>query len=63
MAGWTADPLERIIASDPIVTIDHVDEFGAPWFKRELIADDGTMEYHSLTITDNDSWELVTEQD
>lgn len=60
MAGWTADTLERIIASNPNVVIDRVDEFGAPWFRRELIAEDGTIEYHSLTITDNDSWEFIT---
>jgi hypothetical protein len=58
-AGSTADAIERIIDSDPIVTIDHVDGFGAPWFKRELVADNGTIEYHSLTITENDSWEFA----
>jgi hypothetical protein len=58
-ASSTADTLEEIIASNPIVTINHVDEFGAPWFKRELTADDGTIHYHSLTITDDDSWEFV----
>jgi hypothetical protein len=59
MAGSTADTLERIIASNPIVKIVRVDEFGAPWFKRELPNDAGATEYHSLTITDNDSWEFV----
>jgi len=59
MAGSTADTLERIIASDPIIIIVHVDEYGAPWFRRKLVADDGTVEYHSLTVTDEDSWEFA----
>lgn len=59
MAGWTADTLERILALDPIVTIDEVDECGAPWFSYELHHADGATEYHSLTITDDDSWERV----
>lgn len=60
MAGWTADTLERILALDPIVTIDHVDQYGAPWFNYELIGADGRPEHHSLAITENGSWELVT---
>lgn len=56
MAGWTADTIERIIAKDPVVTIDRIDEYGAPWFEVELNGDDGA-EHHSLTILDNDSWE------
>jgi hypothetical protein len=27
MAGWTADTLERIIASDPVVFIERIDEY------------------------------------
>lgn len=56
MAGWTADTIERIIASDPVVTIVRIDEYGAPWFEVELEGDDGTH-FHSLTILDDDSWE------
>jgi hypothetical protein len=56
MPGWTADTIERIIASNPIVVIDKIDENGAPWFDVELPGDDGT-EYHSLMILDDDSWE------
>jgi hypothetical protein len=59
MAGWTADTLERILAVDPVVTIDHVDEYGAPWFRYELLDSDGRVEHHSLTITDDESWEWV----
>lgn len=58
MAGWTADTLERILALDPIVTIDEVDEYGAPWFHVELAAADGSTEYHALAITEDESWEL-----
>jgi hypothetical protein len=60
MAGWTADTLERILAIDSVVTINRVDECGAPWFDYELVAADGTVEHHSLTITDDDSWERVS---
>jgi hypothetical protein len=61
MAGLTADTLERIIAIDPVVMIDDVDEFGMPWFHCELVAADGVIEYHGLGITDDDSWELLEE--
>jgi hypothetical protein len=57
MPGWTADTIERIIASHPIVTIDRIDKYGAPWFDVELDGADG-VEHHSLTILDDDSWEL-----
>ena len=56
MAGWTADTIERIIASDPVVTIDRIDEYGLPWFDVELDGEEG-VEDHSLTIVDDDSWE------
>jgi hypothetical protein len=39
-----------------VVTIDRLDEHGAPWFDVELPGRDG-IEYHSLTILDDDSWE------
>lgn len=56
-AGWTADTIERIIAADPVVTVDRIDEYGAPWFSVELEEPDGTH-YHYLTILDDDSWEF-----
>jgi hypothetical protein len=56
MAGLTADTIERIIATQPVVTIDRIDEYGAPWFDVVLDGSDG-VEYHSLTILDDDSWE------
>lgn len=57
--GWTADTLDRIIALDPVVTIDHLDEYGVPWFDYELPASDGEVEYHFIAITDNESWETA----
>ena len=56
LAGWTADTIERIIATGPVVTIDRIDEYGAAWFDVELSGGDG-MEHHSLMILDDDSWE------
>jgi len=56
MAGWTADTIERIIVTDGVVTIDRIDEYGAPWFEVELPGGDG-IEHHSLMILDDDSWE------
>ncbi len=56
MAGWTADTIERIIASDPVVTIDRIDEYGVPWFEVDLPGGEG-MEHHWLVILDDDSWE------
>ena len=61
MAGWTADTLERILNLDPVVTIDHVDEYDMPWFRYKLIAADGVVEHHSLAIYDDESWERVSE--
>jgi len=56
-AGWTADTIERIIAADPVMTIDRIDEYGAPWFEVELEEPDGTH-YHSLTIPNDHAWEF-----
>jgi hypothetical protein len=56
-AGWTADTIERIIAVEPVVTIDRIDEYGAPWFDIELQEADG-IHHHFLTILDDDSWEF-----
>jgi hypothetical protein len=59
MAGWTADTLERILNLDPAVTIDRVDEQGMPWFEYELVGEDGRIEYHSLGIAEDESWERL----
>ncbi|EMI40833.1 hypothetical protein [Rhodopirellula sp. SWK7] len=54
----TATVIERIIANDPIVTIERVDKFGAAWFEVEFAEADG-IHYHSLTILDDESWERL----
>lgn len=61
MAGWTADTLERILSLDPAVTINCVDEYGMPWFEYELVGDDGWIEYHSIGIAEDESWERVNQ--
>jgi len=55
-AGWTADTIERILAQDPIVTIERVDEYGAPWFEYELKDALGEVEYHSIAIMEDETW-------
>ena len=57
MAGWTADTIERILRSDPVVTIARICEYGHPWFDYSFPTDDGDVEEHTLTILDDDSWE------
>lgn len=59
-AGLTADTLEHIIRTNPVVTIDDVDEYGYPWFTRRLKNADGRFELHTLAIMDDESWERVT---
>jgi hypothetical protein len=57
-AGWTADTLERIIASNPVVTISIVDEDWS-WFVAEVTRDDGTVEEHSLAVNEDEFWEFA----
>lgn len=54
----TATVIERIIDTDPIVTIERLDELGAAWFEVEFAEPDG-IHYHSLTILDDESWERL----
>jgi hypothetical protein len=56
-AGWTADAIERIIKLDPIVII-YMDG-KEPWFEYEPPGADGEIEYHSIMIMDDESWERV----
>ncbi len=58
LAGWTADTIERILAQDPVVVIDHIDEYGLPWFEY-LLDDDEGHEEHSMAIMEDDSWEYA----
>lgn len=55
----TATVIERIIATNSVVKIERIDEFGAAWFEVEFEEHDG-IHYHSLTILDNESWERVS---
>jgi len=54
----TATVIERIIATNPVVKIERIDEFGAAWFEVEFEESDG-IHYHSLTILDDESWERI----
>ena len=56
--GWTANTIEIIIQQDPIVEIDFIDEYGAPWYTSEIMVN-GTLECHTIAILDEESWELV----
>ena len=38
------------------MVIARVDEYGAPWFDYELRRPDGTTEFHSLAIMEDESW-------
>ncbi len=54
--GWTANIIELIIAQNPIVEIDSIDEFGQPWFTSEIMVN-GKKEKHTLAINEDESWE------
>ena len=58
--GWTADAIERIIRQNPKVTISSIDKYGYAWFDYELKSDSGEIEYHSIAIMDDDSWEYLS---
>jgi hypothetical protein len=57
LPGWTADTIERILRTDPVVTIDRICAYGHPWFDYTFRAADGSLEEHTLAILDDDSWE------
>ncbi|WP_375753868.1 hypothetical protein [Vibrio sp. HN007] len=54
----TAKIFETMIEQTPIVIIDQVDEYNQPWFSARVIVD-GQFENHSLAIMDEESWEVV----
>ena len=58
MAGWTADSIERVIAQTPIVQVSQIDEYGCVWYETTITGPDGTEEFHSLIVYDDDTWEL-----
>jgi len=51
--GWTADTIERILRTDPVVQIDRIDEFAMPWFNYVFPGG----EWHTLAIMDDVSWD------
>jgi len=57
LPGWTADTIERILRTDPVVTIDRICDAGHPWFDYTFPTNDGTRDEHTLAILDDDSWE------
>ena len=54
-AGWTANTIELIIAQNPIVEIDSIDDFGQPWFTSNILVN-GKIETHNLAVNEDDSW-------
>ncbi len=63
MAGWTADSIERIISQTPIVRICQIDEYACVWYETTIVGPDGTEEEHTLVVYDDDTWEVVGEED
>lgn len=55
--GCTADVLEIVIKTDPVVTISIIDEYH-PWFIVDIVRN-GRDEEHSLAVMDDTSWEFV----
>ena len=56
--GWTANTIELIIAQNPIVKIESIDEYGRPWYTCDIIVD-GELETHTLAMNEDDVWELA----
>ena len=54
----TANIIERIIESTPVVEIESVHN-DCPWFEVALPHANGIVEYHSIAVIDDDSWECV----
>ena len=59
LAGWTADSIERIIAQSPVVQISRIDDDGSVWYDATIIGLAGKEEEHSLIVYNDDTWELV----
>lgn len=57
-AGWTANTIELILAQNPIVEIDFIDEYGSPWYLCDVLVN-GQKEQHTIAILEDDSWEHV----
>lgn len=63
MAGWTDDSIERIIAQSPIVRISRIDADGCVWYETTILEADGTEAIHSLIVYDDDTWEVVRDDE
>ena len=63
MAGWTADSIERIICQTPIVRICQIDDYGCVLYETTVVGPDGADEEHNLIVYDDDTWEMVGEDD
>lgn len=49
--------IEEIIARNPIVTIDEIDQRGNRWFSTDRgHAEDGGVESHSFVVDEDESW-------
>lgn len=62
LPGWTADSIERIIAQTPVVPISRIDGDGCVWYETSIIGPDGTEEYHSLIVYNDDTWKKVDDE-
>ena len=54
----TLELYRTLIASNLVLTISEIDEFGRPWIEHETRDEDGTEHSHSLAMDDN-SWVRV----
>ena len=57
-AQATVRILQRLRDRKKILRIDHIDEYGYPWFDVEFRNKKGTWEHHSLAVMDNASWDF-----
>ena len=57
--AFTVRVLRRLIRTGSVRTISRIDECGYPWFEYRIRTRAGRTEYHSLLISDDESWVLV----
>ena len=57
----TESIIKKIINVRPVVIIDEIDEYWKPWFCVRLKTEQW-LEFHSIALMENDSWELVYSQ-
>lgn len=54
--AFTVRVLRRLIRTRSVRTITKIDEWGSPWFEYRMRGRGGRTEYHSLIISDDESW-------